>query len=185
MLKIKKSSKKITLLISVALLLAMSVAGATYIQRRNNSEQAAPSPSPQLTINYNPPTPEDAQRVEDNKQKIITQEKAQATQPATQTGRKTVTPLITYAGQYGESIEVGAGVNGIFEDNGQCTATFTKGARVITKRVTAAKNSNAVDCPVMSVTVPELAEKGSWSLVVSYDSASSYGISDSRQIEVN
>lgn len=186
MTKIKKPSKKV-LLVLAALIVLAGAGGAFYFNKANNSGQTAQNPTIQEgKINLDPPTEEDAKRVDANKKKVEArqeQEKIQAAAPPS-SSKKQVKPVITYAGQYGQAVEVGAGVNGIFEDGGVCTATFSKGALSFTKSVNAVKNMSAVDCPVMSAGSGEFAQKGVWNITVNYSSATAAGDSDARQVEV-
>lgn len=171
-----KMNKKVLIL-----LLVMLVAGgaAYYLISKDGPVTTDPTGG---NVNLSPATEEDKKRAEDNKQRIINKQEQETTQPTS--GTKSVKPVITYAGQYGQNIEVGAYVGGIFEDEGTCTATFTQGARTITKSVQGVKDVNSVACPVMSVSVEDLQSKGIWSVVVNYSSSTARGDSDSRQIGV-
>lgn len=187
-MKIKKQSKKIILFGAVAVVLA-AITGASIVailqnQRNDVSKPASDTSEQKDTINLDPPTKEDVKRVDDNKQSIIDREQQQATPPPTSTGKKTVIPTITYAGQYGQAIEVGAYVTGIFEEGGSCTATFSKGSISFSKSVAAVRSANAVDCPVMSANASEFSQKGSWSVTVTYSSPTATGVSEAKTVEV-
>jgi hypothetical protein len=183
MVQIKKITKKSWMIVA-ALVISALVAGAYFVTRGNNSEQTTQAPTNADTINLDPPTAEDAQRVDENKQKILTRQEQEKSQPTTSTGsKKTVNPVITYAGQYGQNIEVGGYINGIFEDGGSCTAVFTKNSQTVTKTVQSVKNANAVDCPVMIAQANEL-NTGTWTVTISYTSPNATGKSTEREIEV-
>lgn len=181
MAKIKTPPTKIvftTLTLSILLI----VFGVLAWQWVNKGDQTTTQPS-QDGVNYTPPTDEDKQRVEENKQRII-DEVAKNKQQATNSNDKLViSPLITYAGQYGDTIEVGGYVNGVFEDNGTCTATFRQANTTLNKSVTAVKGANSVDCPVMSLPQSSFT-KGNWAVTISYKSVNASGISESKQFEV-
>lgn len=186
MTKTKNSSKKFLIISLIVALLAIGAGIAYYLnQRAHNSEQSPQSPTSEETLNLNPPTKEDLQRVNDNKQGNLAREEALENQPAPQPGtKKAVKPVITYSGQYGPAVEVGGYINGVFEDGGTCTATFTRGGASFSKSVQAVKNTNSVDCPVMMAQNSEFAQKGTWSVAVIYNSVSASGASDPKQLEV-
>ncbi len=164
----------------MATVLVIGGVSSLYLRQRRNNAASTTTPTPSEDfINLDPPTEEDTQRVEDNKQKIVDQQGSQPTPPA----GATVKPVITYAQQYGQVVEVGAEVP-VFENGGTCTATFTLGAATVTKTVQAVTNVNRVNCPVMAAEASEFYPKGSWSVTVGYKSASTSGTSDSRLVEV-
>lgn len=182
MVKIKNLPKKI--IISIIIALIILGLGIYFVSNRNNNQTPVTEPTDtQPAVNYDPPTKEDSERAESNKDRIIEREKSINELPTNESGLKQVKPIITYAGQYGDSVEVGAYAN-VFEENGSCTATFTLGSTSVKKTVQSVRNANSTDCPVMQVGVSELGAKGTYSVVVSYNSQSSSGTSDSRQVEV-
>jgi hypothetical protein len=191
MVKIKRSplkNKKLIVPIVVFLLVFIGAAGFYFTNRENAAVVQAPmTPLPEEKINYDPPTQEDMQRVDDNKQKIV---EAEANTPKPSTGPtqpaatpQSTKPIITYAGQYGQEVEVGAYIN-VFEENGNCTATFTKGSLVVTKSVKSVRGASSTDCPVMSADASEFSQKGTWTVKVNYRSPSTTGVSDPRQVEI-
>lgn len=183
MLKIKKSQKKIFVITGLIAILIIS--GGTFLYSRNNSSIEPSTPSEQQDfINLDPPTEEDALQVEENKQKIADDEDGQGSQPSPQPGTKiAVKPVITYAQQYGQSVEVAAEV-ATFEAEGTCTATFSLGATSFTKTVQAVQNVNRMNCPVMIAASSEFNPKGTWSVSVAYNSATASGVSDTSSVSV-
>jgi hypothetical protein len=176
--KHKKSKTKLRLIIGLSLVAILAVCGYLFY-RHNHSTQSISN-----TINYGPPSKSDAEDVNNNKQRIVDENNNPSNStPTDSSGKKAVKPVITYAGQYGDSIEVGGYVN-LFEEGGTCTATFTHGSITITKSVAAVRDASSVDCPVMAVPVSQFTTKGSYSVSVSYISNSATGVSDARQIEV-
>jgi hypothetical protein len=189
MLKIKKIFKNKKFFLLGALALLILGAGAVF-SLRDSQPKPADSQSADLSnaediINLDPPTAQDAQRVDENKERLAekqAQEDSQAGQSST--SKKQVTPIITYAGQYDQQIEVGAYVS-VFEDNGTCSATFTNGSKSFVKTVQAVKNVSTTNCPAMAAQASEFSPKGSWTLVVTYDSPISNGHSASRTLVIN
>lgn len=174
-------------LASVLLVAGLVFLGYTILSNKDDSSlSSSPDSSEDAEdiINLDPPTAEDIQRAEDNKDRIV--ERENATPPTTPpaNGKKNVTPVITYAGQYGAVVEVGGYTDGVFESSATCTATFTKSSHSLVKTVNAVQNTNAMDCPVMLANTSEFVEKGTWSVTISYNSATASGISASKQFEV-
>lgn len=181
MLKIK--SKKKLIIILVALLAVIALSGGIYL--RNSNKEAPRTPDQGEAINFDPPTEEDAKRVDENKQAIVDREEAiQNNNQQPQPGPKSVKPTITYAGQYETGVEVGGFTNGVFEDGGVCTATFSKGSTTFSKSVNAIKNVNAMDCPAIITPIDQFNSKGGWNVTLKYSSASASGESDPRIIEI-
>lgn len=166
-------------------LIVLLIAGSGYFvfAKRKSASIDTTNQGKASPINYDPPTAEDAQRADDNKQRIVEREEKLREQQTNTEGKRTVKPVITYAGQYGQSVEVGGYVN-TFENDGTCTATFTQGSKRIAKSVTAVRGANSMDCPVMSVDTVEFNPKGTYEVVVSYSSSSATGTSDARQVEI-
>lgn len=184
MKKIKKPSKKTTIILLLAILI---IAGGILYYLKYVRADTATQETSTSDVNLSPSTEEDKKRAEDNKQRIVEQDeqlKTQGQQPSS-ASKKTVVPTITYADQYGSVVEVGSYVTGIYEDNGKCTATFTKGSASFAKSVNAVKNVNSVNCPAMSAPVSEFTSKGTWNVVVSYSSDTASGSSTAKQIEVH
>lgn len=182
MKKIKTTKKSI--LISV-LILAIVAAGVFYFFKTNEKNNSkTQSDSSNQGINYSPPTEEEA--AAGDKTKETTPENEGPSKPlvAGPDGLKSVEPVITYAAQYGQNIEVGGYIPRIFEEGGTCTAVFTLNANSFSKSVQAVENARSVDCPTISVGSSEFSQKGSWSVVLNYSSNTSKGSSSPLIVEV-
>lgn len=190
MVKTKSTSKKDKRkLLALLILSVILIGGGIYAYKQNRSDNATgktQTGSQTDTINLEPATEADKKRSDENKQEIVERDQNVQNQQPSGTTKQSVKPVISYASQLYTSgaVEVGAYVNGVFEDGGTCTATFKLGSSSFIKSVTAVKNVNAVNCPVMSATANEFTPKGTWSVTVSYDSKTASGLSDARQIEV-
>lgn len=174
--KIKLLSKKGFVVGFFVMLLALV---SISITRIGGVQQAKTSKDSEV-INSTPPTEEEKKSGDEAKTKII------ENQPKTQTatnGQKSITPTITYAGQYGDQIEVGAYVNTIFEDGGICTLALSNGSASQIVSVDAVKNTSAVDCPVMIIK-RSLLSPGKWEATVTYKSNSASGISEKKAFEI-
>lgn len=183
MSKIKKASKK-SLIVGLIILLVLAVLGGFYYSKhRNNNAAPSTTTTQDDKLDLSPATEEDKQRADQNKEDIIKRDQDLQNQPPT-SGKKTVKPIITYAGIYGPQAEVGANVPGVFEDSGACVATFTNGSTSFSKSVIAVKNVSSNSCPVMAAKNEEFSSKGIWSVVVTYSSTTSTGASDTKSFEV-
>lgn len=189
MIKIKNKNiqKKYILSLAALALLATLVLLIFFFSNKESDNITNQSPPGQQAdaIDLSPPTEEDIKRAEANKEKNVARDDAEKNQPVPEPGtKKVVKPTITYAGLYGDTVEVGGFVGGVFEDGGKCKATFSLGSTSFSKTVTAEKNINSVDCPVMSAQKSEFSQNGKWLVIVSYDSSNANGQSDSREIEI-
>ena len=164
--------KKILLLVVV---LVVACSGCIYLLSTRNDTDSG-------TVNLNPPTPEESSAGNSAKKAAVEQQRVEENQQ-TSPGKKEVTPLITYAGQYGSQIEVGAYVSTIFEDGGTCTLTLERSSVTKITTVSGVKNVNSVDCPTMSIERSQLSA-GQWKAIVSYSSTSSQGTSEPKYFEV-
>lgn len=160
------------------------VGGLIYANNRGDKTAKASTASVNKPLKASPPTEEEKQSGNKVKSDIVTDEQQRnAASSQNTSGKKEVTPTITYAGVYGDNVEVGAFVNGIFEDGGKCTLTLQKGSTRLTATVTAVRASNNVNCPVMSLPRSSVSA-GSWQVVVSYSSISAQGQSAPQTLEV-
>lgn len=182
--KIKKRSlnKKI-LLIAVLVLAIAAGAGAYALSRSDSGSETKNTTAKEGKTNFAPPTAEEEKAGDDIKSEIVNEQQNQASQPSTG-GKKAVVPTVTYAGQYGNQIEVGAYVSNLFEDGGTCTLELKKDGVTKSVSVQGVKNVNSVDCPVMAIDRSQLPSSGKWQAVVSYSSASSEGSSEIKYFEV-
>lgn len=140
---------------------------------------------PDGLVNLNPPTDEEKAAGDQAKESALEQEKKRnETQPQTSSGKIAVKPIITYAGQYDDGIEVGGYVSGIFETGGTCTLDLQLGSQKKSVTVNAQRNANAVDCPVMIISRGALSA-GKWQATITYESPSATGTSEIKNVEVN
>lgn len=172
---IKLNKKLLAVLIFFVFMLA---AGGVFVYTKSNDKSTnTPQDKSTETINYNQASPVEKKETEDHKDSLV---KEQANTPPTATSDKnTVKPTITNANQ----TTVNAYISGIFEENGSCTATFTKGSSTLTKSSVGFQNVSYAQCAPINID-PGFLSNGSWIVSVKYSSEKSEGISDSQQIEV-
>lgn len=185
-MKINKNPKKKLLIITLLAVAALACTVA-FLSMRDGFDKgrSANEVDQSAGINLDPPTDEEKQRADDNKRRIEERERAIEDAQNNDDGpRRTVTPAFSYLGQYGAQIEIGSYVSGIYEDGGTCTAKFSKDGESFSRSVQANKNVTSVDCSVIAVPVSDFPSKGIWSVVVSYDSLTAAGSSETRTFEV-
>lgn len=183
------NSKKIKIITLIPILVLIIGTSAFFIfnDKNNSKNQVAPLPevAQEDEINLNPATEEDIQRAEQNKENLskrIDQENQKPQEPEAGTKLETK-PTITYAGQYGNNVEIG-GFASVFEDGGKCVANFTKDSSSFSREVSAVKGAQSVDCPVISVASTDFPTKGTWTVKLSYESAKYQGTSENKNFEV-
>jgi cytoskeletal protein RodZ len=165
----KRSPLKAALLVVIILVLAAGV--FAYFRMNNddsvtesNNSESELSPEEEY-INLNPPTDQEVQETEENKDSLSN---GNGSLPTSSNGKKQVTPVIVY----GDRTEIRADVPGIFEEEGTCTATATKNGQTKTASSSGFGNYNYTSCtPIKGLNLPD----GGWSVVVSYNSNTSEG----------
>lgn len=182
--KLSKRSVIIVGVIAVAIIMGLAYGGWRYYQHRQTKSKPVATTTNQAEskIDMNPATSEEKKESEQHKDEIIEQQKNQTTNPAPTGGN--VTPIISYADQYGSNIEVAAFVATVVEDGGTCTLTATSGTNKVTKQVTAVRNAKNTTCPTFSIPRSEFKTAGTWSVVVSYSSTAYNGTSEAKSVEV-
>jgi hypothetical protein len=179
-----KHSSKILKLGAILAILVIIVLGSFLVYRRrshNASTPATSNPPGTEKIDLSPPTEQEKQSNEQHKDELI---KQQQQEQNTQTGIKQVKPIITDAGYYDTQVEVRSFVPGIYEAGGTCTITMTKDSSSITRQVISSKGATTTDCPVVRIPRSDLPSTGTWTVTVSYNSATAKGSSDSKTVEV-
>lgn len=107
--------------------------------------------------------------------------------PAASGSKKQATPSITYVGYADaakQQIEVDAYVQGILEDGGVCTMTATKAGQTVTAQSTGRANVSQTRCENIIVDRSKFPSGGTWSVVVSYESAAASGSSTPQNMEL-
>lgn len=178
----KIKNKKIIILVP---LISLLLVAATALVFKNINSSSSPKPPKDIApqMNLNAATEEEKDQADQNKQRILERDESIENKPQNNSV-KSVSPIITYAGQFGQAIEVGGYVPGIFEEGGVCKATFTLNTSTFTKSVGAVRNASSVDCPTISVGTSEFSQKGSWSVILAYSSNSASGSSALATVEV-
>lgn len=145
------------------------------------------APPSQDGINYGPPTEEELQETEANKEGLVNNESTPSPSSSPALGqKKSVTVEITAWGQNAsnQSVEVSGYVSGIIEDGGTCTATMEMGTQKVTSARTATINAQNTSCGFITVDRSKLTP-GNWKVTLSYSSSGAEGSSSPITLEVN
>jgi len=96
-----------------------------------------------------------------------------------------VSVLLTYSGWNASAaqVEVDGYVPGVAEDGGTCLLTLTRAGTTVTASVPGTENVADTDCGGAAVPGSKLSQ-GSWTAVLSYDSASTHGTSSPVEVQV-
>ncbi len=178
----KKRARKLfsltrrTAVLAAAAVIVLGVLGYWAWHHKNSSGAATNTSTTAPYVNLNPATNQEKQAADANKNAIVNQQN-QSNNSASSSGKRSVTPFITSA----SASSVKAYVNGVIEDGGTCTATFTQG--YTTKTFTSSGVANATNTVCTPISVSGLTG-GDWSLVVSYSSATAAGSSAALNVKV-
>jgi len=111
-------------------------------------------------------------------------EEIAADPPAEQTGGDVLVAL-TFAGweKSTAAVEASGFVGGVVEAGGTCRLSLTRGARSAVAEIPGEPDATTTVCGTVSVPREQLSE-GAWQAVLSYESASSSGVSAPVEVEV-
>ncbi len=180
----KKSRTRGILMIAGVLLIAGIAASLFAWHRHDQSASATVEPQPGHTINFAPATDEEKQESAGHKDDDAKTQDTPTPLPTDDSGKKVVTPTVTYAGQTGNDIEITALVSGIVEEGGTCTMTATFQGKAVTRQTTGVMNASNTNCKTFMVTRSDFPAAGAWSVVVSYQSNTAKGSSASAPLEI-
>jgi len=178
----KSKTKKLLWKILISGLVVILVASVWItVARHSRNQKAALAGS---VAEASKPTPAEQQVGNDQKQRDLDREKIDTAPSPSGSQTQTVTPVITFADVSDGNLEVGAFVPGIYEDGGTCTLTAQNGGQTITVHAAALKTATTTNCRSLTIPVSSFPVKGTWSLTVSYSSATNNGTSAARSIEI-
>ncbi len=118
-----------------------------------------------------PATDEEKSQSEDAKEKIITKESAANNTP--NGNAPSTNPIITSATEE----ELSAIVTGIIEENGDCIAEYSKGDMKFTRTSKGIQNATNTVCYPIETNASDFTQKGEWSVILTYKSANTSGVS--------
>jgi len=176
-IKTKKSFRKKTLFIAVALFILVAGAGVfAYTQNLGPFASSEAEPTDQ-EINYNEPTEEQVEAGEQTKEEVVNE----ATKPATSNSSVGSTPSKTVEIEFTSGPNVTNGtfsVRALIQElntSGSCTLTLSKaGQPNVAKTAKTQPLANASTCQGFDFDVSGLQE-GTWNVELSYKSSSASG----------
>lgn len=116
-------------------------------------------------VNYNPPTEEEVEQTQQNKDKLAEEGNENGSQETTSSVQAILTRVDATEGS---SVEAVGYANGIYENNGTCTYTFTKGSQKVVRTTKGEKDASTTLCTPTSTTLPSM---GTWSVSLTYTSS--------------
>lgn len=157
--KSNKIKKIVILILLVTLLLAAGV--GVYRYATKDSDTNDDMVSEVNTVNYEPPTEEEKEAGDKQKETIVNTESENDNLP------ESAEVVIVDSSQYDDEIEVRAFVANVIKD-GTCTITFLKDGNMIEKSVPAYADASTTPCIALTLPRSEFGESGEWKLVVEY-----------------
>lgn len=168
--------------IAILLLLTMvSIGGLLFWRQSSSNQNIIKTDSDGGIINLNPPTEQEEQAGDIRKQEIDQEEATPSRND--DVAKKTVSVIITDAGQYAEYIEVRAFIPNYYQD-GTCTITFRKNSQSLIKTAPAYTDSANTICTNPEIKRSEFPSDGSWQVSVTYESKNAKGTSDQQTITI-
>lgn len=101
----------------------------------------------------------------------------------TTSGKQQANVLITNAGVSNGSVSVSGFVTNVVESNGSCTYTFTNGSSKVSKTTNVLPNATSTTCATTTFPASDLEPSGTWSVLLSYSSSQSTGISPPKEFQ--
>lgn len=173
MKKLKFKNKKVIIVsLLVIILLAGSVFAIQYVKNDSDPNKDATS--------YSPPTIDEQEAADTQKERNIQRETADKSTDKPQTANL----VIVDANQYSDTVEVRAYVSNIYEDGGKCVATFSNGSSTVQETSDSFKDATTTQCGAINVPVSKFPAKGSWQVKVNYSSQTVTGESEVKNISI-
>jgi cytoskeletal protein RodZ len=177
-------SKKIVVLCVAICVIAAALGGVALWKHKQNTDKIATmssktSKTSQGAINYDPPTTDEQNTSEQQKEDIIKKE------TATPSPSNSIVVSIVRAGQLGtgQAVQIRTLVSGA--TSGTCTATLTKsGAQTIKKTGTIVREATSVSCEGLDVAANEFNADGDWDLSITAMSNGTVSSSVNQKVTV-
>lgn len=178
MAKKTRANKRIGVYIGLCVLLITATAGGFWLLNRADSKQSNSVETE--TINYAPPTEEEASEGDQQKEEIIEQEDA-----VNNAESQTPNIVIVDASQYDDVVEVRAYVSNIYEDNGECKVTFSRNGQTVSKTSNAFKDARNTQCQPFDIPRSEFPTPGDWRMTLAYSSSTTSGTAPTKTVTIN
>lgn len=174
-MKVIKKNKKITVTILIIVAIILVIASTVYFIFFNKPANTFPGTAGVSEVNYDPPTDEEKQAGNAQKEAVVEQDKLDA-QGTTNTQADV---FISDASYYSESgaVEIRGYITNIYEDGGQCTATLTQGTHSVSQASTGFKDATTTQCGAINIPRSKFLSGGTWNLTLTYNSTTAKGSS--------
>jgi hypothetical protein len=172
-----------TVFLIAAILFVVALGGVAFALQQRQDEPEEVAVNETSSKKYDPPTEEEKAQADTHKDELVDRMNEEKKQSESAT-KKQVAPVITNVGQSGDDIRIMGYVAGIFEDNGTCTATFTRGSLTVTRTSDGFTNVSTTDCAPISAPGSAFPEGGEWQVILSYTSAAAAGSSQPKTVVV-
>lgn len=190
--RIKKNSsvkKKLLIVLAVLAILVGVYMAVAYVKHIFPFSAQSPTYAPGTHIINENKTGTEKQATSDLK--TNPQDKVQNNQtdtPATPsvdtgTGKQQANVVITNASLSGGDVSVSGFVTNVVESDGLCVYTFTNGSSKVIKTTDVLPNATSTTCATTTFPASDLSPSGTWSVVLSYSSPESAGISAATEFQ--
>jgi hypothetical protein len=184
----KYTRKKLfVLFVSIlAILVILFVLEKSEVINLYNDQKQPSTTTEQDEINLNPPTEEELQAVEDNKNKLseeIDKSNNAVPPPQKEDGKIDVKPVIGYIEIRDEQIRANGFISTMIEEGGTCTLTLSRGEQKVQTTTTSLADAQSTICGLMLVNKNDVSN-GSWTATLSYSSDKYEGVSDEQIITI-
>lgn len=176
--KKRRLSPKPIVLATLGCLLLL--AALLFYRNTRNQTVATQGQSPDASasqINLDPPTEEDLKDNSRNKDDLVNRPDDQPSDE-----KKKVTPVITFVGVRNGNVDVRSYVSEVYEATGTCTATLTKDGEKVSREVEGLQDATYTRCDRVLIPVDDFDSSGKWLLVVTYESPTASGSSESKEV---
>lgn len=170
------SNKKIKIIIAAVVTVCVLAVGGVLAYKHFHKN---PSPT------YPGPTAQEIKDAEDNKKNLEKRkqiEEGAKNNPLPAGTKAAVNPQIINASQNGNEIFISASIGGVFEDGGTCTAVITYGDQTVTRSSEGFADATTTSCTPIRIDRSAFSASGTWSVVITYNSAKAEGKSQAAQL---
>lgn len=172
-----KKYKKFSIATIILLLVVGGGVGYWVYFNRDKTDQLTTNEA----INYRPPTEEEQQSGNSQKDRAIQEEDSRNNSP--DPNKQTASVVITDAAQYDNTVEVRAFIPNHYQD-GSCIITFTQGNQKVEKSTPAYRDASTTICTNPLLDRSEFSISGNWQVVVSYKAGDVWGKSEPKTIAI-
>ena len=172
MFKNKKLLLIVTILLIGILVFVLEKTKVINLYERKTPESVASTNEPK--INLDPPTEEEIQAGNDQKQAIINQEEQQTNNDEISDGKREADVVIVDASQYDQEVEIRAFISNAVQ-NGTCTYTFKLNDTSFVRSMPAQADASTTPCITLTLARSDFNTSGNWNVTVRFESDSYMG----------